>query len=38
MAHVALAVADTTIPLVNIPLMGTIAAHSFGAYLGRTEG
>jgi hypothetical protein len=38
MALVALAVADTTVPLAGIPLMGTIAAHSFGAYLGRQEG
>lgn len=38
MAHVALAVADTTVPLAGIPLLGTIAAHSFGAYLGRLEG
>jgi hypothetical protein len=37
-AQVALALADTTVPLVGIPLMGTIAAHSFGAYLGRQEG
>lgn len=38
MAHVALALADTTVPLAEIPLMGTIAAHSFGAWLGRQEG
>jgi hypothetical protein len=38
MAQVALAVADPAVPLAAIPLMGTIAAHSFGAYLGRLEG
>lgn len=38
MAYVALAVADQTMPLAKIPLMGTVAAHSFGAWLGRQEG
>lgn len=37
MLHVAEAVADDNVPLVEIPLMVTIAGHSFGAYMGRLE-
>uniref|UniRef100_A0A831UGR7 Uncharacterized protein n=1 Tax=Geobacter metallireducens TaxID=28232 RepID=A0A831UGR7_GEOME len=37
MFHVASAVADTGIALVDIPLMESIAIHTLGAYLGRRE-
>lgn len=35
MVHVAEAVADEAVPLAEIPLMCTIAEHSFGAFMGR---
>jgi hypothetical protein len=38
MVLVAAAVADETLPLVEIPLMVMIAGHSYGAYMGRQEG
>ncbi|MFA7059271.1 MAG: hypothetical protein WC156_00450 [Pedobacter sp.] len=37
MFHLAEVVADTTIPLSEIPLMDSIAIQSLGAYLGRRE-
>jgi hypothetical protein len=37
MYHVAVAVADSTIPLQHIPLMRSIAESSIGAYFGRKE-
>ncbi len=37
MVHVAEAVADASVPLIEIPLMVMIAGHSFGAYMGRLE-
>lgn len=37
MFHLAEAVADTTFPLSEIPLMESIAIQSLGAYLGRRE-
>jgi hypothetical protein len=38
MVHIAVAVADETLPLDEIPLMVMIAGHSFGAWMGRQEG